>query len=187
MTTESADQPRCLVFRRQRGALSFGPDALATLERFRQYRSSDAEAGGVLLGRRILDSDDVVIDIATAPNELDRRSRYSFNRVAEPAQVAVNRAWAESRGTCVYLGDWHSHPEPAPHPSYVDEDDWRKIMRSAKYGQPFLFFVIVGTEEIAVWEYPLGARSPKRLAAYDDERRPAPGAPRNLRMLSRKK
>jgi hypothetical protein len=80
----------------------------------------------------------------------------------------VNRAWAESRGTCVYLGDWHSHPEPVPHPSYVDEADWRRIVRTAKYGQPFLFFVIVGTDEIGVWEYGFQARHPKRLALLND-------------------
>jgi integrative and conjugative element protein (TIGR02256 family) len=40
-----------------------------------------------------------------------------------------------------YLGEWHTHPEEKPIPSFLDISEWRKICSARKER---MIFVIVG-------------------------------------------
>jgi integrative and conjugative element protein (TIGR02256 family) len=106
----------------------------------------------MLVGRLILDAEDVVIDMATLPTVEDRQGRYFYKRERATAQEIINKLWKESEQTVNYLGEWHTHPENIPHPSAPDLKNWKRIMRTAQYEQSSLFFVIVGIETIRVWE-----------------------------------
>ncbi|NNC30862.1 hypothetical protein HKM21_16460 [Longimicrobium terrae] len=117
------------------------------------------EAGGVLLGRHILHTADVVVDGVTIPLPGDQRERFRFVRARQRHQEAIDRAWRESGGTCTFLGEWHTHPERHPWPSGVDRQDWLRKLREDAFTD-WLFFVIVGMEEIRVWE---GARNGKAV------------------------
>jgi integrative and conjugative element protein (TIGR02256 family) len=134
------------------GLVVFGSAAWMTMLGFRQMESSALEAGGVLLGRLILNSSDVVIDSITLPTVKDRRERFRFWRGKSSTQKLVDQAWHVSGSTRVYLGEWHSHPEEDPRPSSLDLSDQARIVRSAKYEHGFLFFAIVGTRRVRVWE-----------------------------------
>jgi integrative and conjugative element protein (TIGR02256 family) len=162
-----------LFGRADAGALAIASDAVATLLEYRQTDGAMNEAGGILLGRMLRGCDDVVIDVATRPHPSDQRTRFSFIRQRQPAQDLVIRAWEESQGTCIYLGEWHSHPQTRPHPSPLDFRNWRTIIRSASISTDVLFFLIVGTGEIAVWEYARGipANQLARTRSYDSIRR----------------
>lgn len=109
-----------------------------------------AEAGGVLLGRHLLDSDDLVVDEVTTPQNQDRRSRFSFFRSKQHGVVARAR-WAARDSTIAYLGLWHTHPEREPTPSGVDRRDWENAVANDVFEGDRLFFPIVGTERIRVW------------------------------------
>ena len=109
-----------------------------------------AEAGGVLLGRHLLDSDDLVVDEVTTPQKQDRRSRFSFFRSKQHGVVARTR-WAARDSTMAYLGTWHTHPEADPTPSGVDRRDWEQAVSGDVFEGDRLFFPIVGTERIRVW------------------------------------
>lgn len=124
--------------------------ALKQMQAFAQHRSEDQEAGGVLLGRHLLDSRDVVVDEVSTPQSSDRRSRYSFFRSSKHEQLARQR-WLEESSTSAYLGLWHTHPEPDPMPSRVDQIDWLKAMACDTYDGDRLFFPIVGTRRIRIW------------------------------------
>jgi integrative and conjugative element protein (TIGR02256 family) len=63
----------------------------------------------------------------------------------------IDQAWHISSGTCTYLGEWHTHPEPIPTPSVVDRSDWRRRLMTDQTTKP-LFFVIVGMEQTRVWQ-----------------------------------
>lgn len=126
--------------------------AIAVLLRFQQVRRCDAEAGGVLLGRHILDAPHVVVDEVTTPMKGDQRWFTGFHRGREAHQRVIDARWASSGGTCQYLGEWHTHPEPVPHASFVDMADWRRRLRADVFDGDTLHFVIVGTEAIRVWE-----------------------------------
>ncbi len=125
--------------------------AAKEMSRFRQLKHIDPEAGGVLLGRILRESDDVIVDDVTQPAARDRSSRFNFFRSKTSTQPAVDLAWATSDGTCIYLGEWHTHPEDDPHPSARDTSNWRTILRTAKFEQPWLFFLIVGRQQTKAW------------------------------------
>lgn len=131
--------------------LVLSKEATEEMESFRQLRNTDPEAGGVLMGRVLCESDDVVVDSVTKPTTRDRASRFKFFRSKSSAQPAVDQAWATSSGTCIYLGEWHTHPEDAPHPSTRDVSNWLTILSNTRFEQRLLFFVIVGRRQTRAW------------------------------------
>ncbi len=150
-----------LTFRRHlKGRLKLGAEALGTMDELRQRDPRAPEAGGVLIGRWLLDGDDVVIDLVTRPSSGDRSARTSFHRSRGPHQGAIDAAWRSSGGKQTWLGEWHSHPEANPSPSSVDLHGWARRLRFDRAPGPSLFFVIVGIEQIRVWE---GLRSSGRI------------------------
>jgi integrative and conjugative element protein (TIGR02256 family) len=145
-----------IVFRTRDGKRLKLDDAV--LERFALYRQvapHHHEAGGVLLGRHLLDSSDIVVDEITEPMAGDSRSRFRFRRGQWNHQRRIDEAWLASRGTCVYLGEWHTHPEADPTPSSTDLHDWRRRLRTDAFGGDALYFLILGVRAVRAWE---GAR-----------------------------
>lgn len=132
-----------------------------------QDSKSKPEAGGVLLGRRILDTSDVIIDEVTSPTPEDRRTFFSFFRSRKPHQRRIDQAWHESNGTSNYLGEWHTHPEDSPAPSQRDRRSWRKALKETIFEGDELFFVIVGSTSLCVWEGAKFSRKIVRLAKLD--------------------
>lgn len=124
--------------------------ALKQMQAFAQHRWWDREAGGVMMGRHLLDLNDVVVDEVSTPQDTDRRSRFSFFRSRKHEQVARQR-WLKEHSTSAYLGLWHTHPERDPTPSGVDRNDWQKAVAGDTYEGDRLFFPIVGTHCIRVW------------------------------------
>ena len=124
--------------------MAFGSQPQEVFLLHRQTERGSREAGGILMGRLLSESEDVVVDYASQPNAQDRRSRFGFVRALLPAQNKVREAWQQSNGTSVYLGEWHSHPEDFPWPSWLDRREWRRIAATAIYSQSSLIFVIVG-------------------------------------------
>ena len=124
--------------------------ALKQMQAFAQRRFWDSEAGGVLLGRHLLDSHDVVVDEVSTPQSSDRRSRFAFFRSSKHEQVA-RRRWLQENSTSAYLGLWHTHPERDPMPSGVDRRDWAQAISGDTYEGDRLFFPIVGTDCVRIW------------------------------------
>ena len=147
------------------GKVAFGETATACLRRYRQRNAKAHEAGGMLLGRLIDATQDIVVDEVTTPTPLDKRGRFFFFRDRLLAQRQVHIAWNESGHTRLYLGEWHSHPEDDPFPSQQDLKNWRRIGRAADYEQDFLLFVIVGRRNTRVWELGKGQPLPVQLAS----------------------
>lgn len=124
---------------------------LEMMQRFRQTEALMSEAGGVLLGRHLRDSSAIIVDEITTPLPGDRCTRTRFCRAQSQHQAVIDEAWHKNNGTCTYLGEWHTHPEPIPSPSVVDWSDWKRRLRSDTYSEP-IFFVIVGTKQVVAWE-----------------------------------
>ncbi|MCD4689377.1 MAG: Mov34/MPN/PAD-1 family protein [Desulfuromonadaceae bacterium] len=110
------------------------------------------EAGGVILGRHILDSTDIVVDEITTVMKGDTQGRFHFRRRRRRHQQAIDKFWQDSKGTCTYLGEWHTHPEPHPTPSFVDLNNWKRKLREDVFAGENLYFIILGVETMRVWE-----------------------------------
>jgi integrative and conjugative element protein (TIGR02256 family) len=134
------------------GVVKIDVEALRPMRDYAQLTDDALEGGGVLIGRHLIDSNDVVVDKVTVPMRGDRRSRTSFHRARKLHQQVLDREWARSDHTSVYLGEWHTHPERTPSPSGIDMDDWRRRLRHDSVEEPFLVFFIVGQRDIRGWE-----------------------------------
>lgn len=130
--------------------LIFVEQAIKQMQAFAQHRWWDREAGGILMGRHLLDSNDLVVDEVSTPQDTDRRDRCNFFRSRKHEQVSRLR-WLQEHNTSAYLGLWHTHPERDPSPSGVDRHDWQQAVTSDTYEGDRLFFPIIGTHRIRVW------------------------------------
>jgi len=135
------------------GALEVSADALAALLAWVQP-DDGLEAGGVLLGRYITGGG-MVIDAISTPGPRDLRERCYFHRDALHHNLAVFTAWEASGGTCHYLGNWHTHPEPIPAPSPLDVSEWLRdaaeIRTQHESPNLPLVYLIVGQHRIGAW------------------------------------
>nr|WP_253894420.1 Mov34/MPN/PAD-1 family protein [Myxococcus xanthus] len=164
-----------LVFQRPCGGrVKVGPEAHSQFLRFRQMAPHQEEAGGVMLGRHLLDCNDTVIDEVTSPLPGDRRGRFSFHRASQRHQAVMDARWTASGGTCLYLGEWHTHPEPWPSPSGVDINDWRRRLNEDSFEGDSLLFLIIGMDGMNAWE---GLRHARRIVPLPRWQPLAPTAP----------
>jgi integrative and conjugative element protein (TIGR02256 family) len=116
-------------------------EVLRALGTYRQLNSSDAEAGGLLLGFRR--GPHLHVTACTQPFPADKRTRTSFKRTcAGHAEIAYQR-WCASQERMDYLGEWHSHPEATASPSGIDLREWQKLLRDRRDA---LVFLIVGID-----------------------------------------
>jgi integrative and conjugative element protein (TIGR02256 family) len=141
-----------LVFVRPAGGrLKVTTEAASTIASHLQHEARAPESGGVLLGRFIEGTRDVVVDSVTEPMSEDRRSRARFYRHRRGHQTVLDEAWRASGGTTAWLGEWHTHPQRDPVPSWIDRADWRRKLLVDRYNDG-LFFLIAGTGRVRVWE-----------------------------------
>lgn len=144
-------QETLLFKRHSAGFLKISQSVTRDLFRFVQDNPEKPEAGGVLLGRYISNSNDIIIDTLTTPLNGDVQSRFRFYRAKEAHQQIIDKVWNDTEGTCTYLGEWHTHPEQLPRPSYLDRLNWHRKTLLDQFTES-IFFLIVGTSAICVWE-----------------------------------
>ena len=126
----------------------------------RQTAPDAAESFGVLMGTTSVDQREIWIERVTTPMECDERTRFSFALRDPGHQRMVCGMFTCSGGQAIYLGTWHTHPEPVPTPSGIDRNDWVSCLR-ANRGRP-LAFVLVGTERVCVFVRTRGRFKPLR-------------------------
>jgi len=130
--------------------LIFVDEAVKQLRGYSQRSWWQTEAGGALLGRHLVDSENLIVDEVTTPQNQDRRSRVSFFRSKQHGGIARAR-WIAGNSTMAYLGLWHTHPERDPTPSGADRRDWENAIEKDSFEGDRLCFAIVGTDRIRVW------------------------------------
>jgi integrative and conjugative element protein (TIGR02256 family) len=149
---DSQRMQEALLFKRQSaGFLKISQNVTRDMLRFIQDSAEKPEAGGVLIGRYISDGNNIVIDTLTTPLNGDFQSRFRFYRAKEAHQQIIDKVWNDSEGTCTYLGEWHTHPENIPRPSCTDKLNWHRKILLDQFTES-IFFIIVGTSAVCVWE-----------------------------------
>ncbi|HIF5682057.1 TPA: Mov34/MPN/PAD-1 family protein [Vibrio parahaemolyticus] len=121
--------------------------ALTPIQKFRQIKPSDKEAGGILIGE--YRGNDLRIVSVTLPGEKDFRSRYRFGRRSPHHQARAYESWLRSKHTQSHIGDWHTHPQDYPSPSALDYKEWRE-----KLPQRHVLLIILGRKAdwYGIWD-----------------------------------
>ncbi len=122
---------------------------LTELFSYRQIIDSDKEMGGVLMGELYPNSNRIKITNILVC-EHSNNSRYGLELNIECLQKQMNKIWEDSGGTITYLGDWHTHPEFNPMPSYTDYKTFVKNYYVSKFEQNLLLYIILGQEK-QIW------------------------------------
>ncbi|MEW8460681.1 MAG: Mov34/MPN/PAD-1 family protein [Candidatus Thiodiazotropha endolucinida] len=121
------------------GYVLFEENVIQKLNRYRQSPGL-LEAGGILIGYRRPPHLHVVS--ITLPMKRDQRSAINFLRKDPRHSFIAKSWWCNSSEEVYYLGEWHTHPQDYPSPSFIDKRGWDILLKS-KIG-PDLLFLIVG-------------------------------------------
>jgi integrative and conjugative element protein (TIGR02256 family) len=104
-----------------------------------QRRCWSREAGGQLFAS--IKNNRWVVAKATGPRPTDLRSRFAFrpDRKAEKSEI-----FALFRTGLHYVGDWHTHPQDVPSPSYTDIRNITETVQASEHSLPGFLMAIVG-------------------------------------------
>lgn len=119
-------------------------------KRFRQKKSEDTEACGILVATIDDDLSRIWLDHASPPSGEDSRKRFSFFMRGKDHQRFLDKKVKSSGGGAQLLGTWHTHPEEIPKPSQADIAGWHKVSKSNPEFRKFCF-VIVGIKSTSVY------------------------------------
>lgn len=120
----------------------FTSEVVETLKQYRQVNDNIHEAGGILLGTVFPDR--IEISQVSTPSSEDKSGKYFFNRSVKKAQKIIDEAFQKSGGKLIYLGEWHTHPEAIPIPSFVDRQTINELFKDTIMEIDYILFVIVG-------------------------------------------
>lgn len=132
-----------------------------TFQRMLRYKqlNNSFESGGMLIGSILTSGNEIEINDCTEPLEEDKQSRLSFRR-SNMHNKLLKKKWEESEFTKLYLGEWHTHPQRIPSPSFLDKSTWKKLLYTSNTECRFLIFIIIGLNSMEIW---IGDRKSKSL------------------------
>ncbi|MFW6015784.1 MAG: Mov34/MPN/PAD-1 family protein [bacterium] len=143
-------------------------EVLNRLYSYKQEKLNLSESGGLLLGRTDIHGNTRLIEI-TEPLDKDIRSRYFFKRMDKDHLKLIK----EANKKCLYFkGNWHTHPEDVPNPSFCDKRSWNKAIKSTKPGESiYIYFIIVGNKQIRVWAGNMKTKKIKIMKFHDENKK----------------
>ncbi|KAA3597437.1 MAG: hypothetical protein DWQ06_13620 [Calditrichaeota bacterium] len=149
--------------------LKVSPNVKLVFDRNKQIGENTLEACGILIGRHSEDGKEIRVELATPPSKFDVRKRFSFKIHSKHHQKILSDKFITSQNELVFLGTWHSHPEPKPTPSECDIKDWKKQFKKNKHLFDYMIFAIVGQKQIRYWLVKNGnySRIKKKCVCYE--------------------
>lgn len=122
------------------------------LEQLRAYAQHEGnEQCGVLTGSKI--NDKIYRISKVSPTCVASNTRCRCERDAKKANTFIKEDYEQSGHTRSYMGEWHTHPEPYPHPSWTDFSSIANTFKESALDYPFLIMAIVGTESLYLSVY----------------------------------
>lgn len=101
------------------------------------------ECGGILIGRIDAGTDTAVIEQMIMPAK-NTATPVFFKRLAKGINQLLSDLFKKSDGVSRYLGEWHSHPNSIPEPSFIDLSTMRKIAANKNITIKTPLLLIVG-------------------------------------------
>ncbi len=126
-------------------------EILEHIYKYRQVAESDLEAGGIVIGREIIENNNLIIEYITEPYSNDRRDKFRFKRIDKRHVEYFESVYERFNGIHVYVGEWHTHPEDIPNYSSIDLNNWKKI-RKYKDNKVYNYHFIAGRKNFRIWE-----------------------------------
>jgi len=131
-----------MIFKHGEKDVVFTSEVISLFEKYKQIEKKQHESGGILLGK--IYNDLIIIDNISEPSKEDKSGRYYFYRDVKKAQKITEKAWQDSNGERIYVGEWHTHPEDIPTPSVDDNKLIKDMLKYSRMEIDFLFMVIIG-------------------------------------------
>lgn len=128
-----------------------GQNVLDVIASFRQLKKEQNESGGILLGQ--VKENNIYILRNSIPTPFDSATRTSFVRNKKIAQIIIDYEFANSQNKTVYLGEWHTHPEDYPTPSFVDKEMISDQFKFNKLNEPWVLLLIQGRKGFYIGKY----------------------------------
>jgi len=125
-----------------------GEELIHILYSFRQVKMKSPESGGILLGQ--MKNSDMYLLRVSIPNPKDSFHRTGFTRNREVAQIIINHEFFNSGKKTIYLGEWHTHPEDNPSPSFQDTKMIKDQFKKNNLNEEFVILTIVGNANLFV-------------------------------------
>jgi integrative and conjugative element protein (TIGR02256 family) len=117
----------------------FSPRSIDSISQALAAGGVERETGGILLGH---DRDGFTVIRAGGPGPQAVREPRFFLRDLDHAQHLADDAWKETSSQ--WIGDWHTHPDGAVHPSPADLRAIAEVLRDAALGlESFLAVIVV--------------------------------------------
>lgn len=148
------------IYKHSAGLILIEEKVVDILNKYRQHGKSP-EAGGILIGYKR--TPHIHIVACTTPFKLDKRSMFGFFRKDPQHKRVAKKFWKNTQEKAYYIGEWHTHPVKKPSPSFIDINEWRKLMKS-KLGEQ-LVFIIVGRSN---WYVQMGNKRKSIYLEGDD-------------------
>ncbi|MGN0340613.1 MAG: Mov34/MPN/PAD-1 family protein [Lachnospira sp.] len=134
---------------------------LRTICKYIQLQSSDAEAGGIIVGRENSGNKNVVLEYSTEPMKNDVRSRMKYLRKDIGHVEYFKKLYNENNGIYAYYGEWHTHPEDIPRYSLIDLANWKKIAKEDP--KDIQYHIIAGRKYLTIWKMKKGFLIPDKI------------------------
>lgn len=139
-----------MTFSYQDYKIKVSKSVLEQIYQYRQVGYLSSESGGVLIGRQIISTGNLIIDHCTVPMPLDvcKRTRYLRK---DPKHIEFFTTLRQRENNIyAYVGEWHTHPELIPSYSSMDLRNWKRIGKESSAPQ---FHLIAGTKAFRIWHY----------------------------------
>jgi len=141
------------MFNRKKLQVEFKKNIIEDLILDAQTSKNDHEQGGVLMGE-LYPKKDLIVVTHVVKSVPQFSNPYNFEMDVDSIQLQISEIWKNSGGSITYLGDWHTHPEHSPTPSFTDRVTFTKNYLNSSFDQNFLLYIIVGMlshEDTKLW------------------------------------
>lgn len=122
--------------------VEFTPETVEKLSQFKQLGGC-TEAGGFLFTTDLY-SDPILVEDISIPSPKDKRTKTRFIPHEQTAQETIDKMF--QRGFH-YIGDWHTHPQKKPKPSWTDKRTIKDIYKKSKHGLRYMLMLVLSNSD----------------------------------------
>lgn len=138
---------------------------LQEISNYQKYGNFELESGGIIIGYYDSQENALKITDLTWPQENDICERFRFIRKEKGHQEQMDKLWEQSGYMKSYLGEWHTHNQSRPIPSFVDRSNW-KVISKRSHNFDERFFIIIGKTYTGVWT--VRDKKVQKMGEWDD-------------------